>query len=91
MELGAGRPFRLELADLGAHAGVIGPTVAADIGAGEAGLVGRQLEQRDLVLAMRREFRDVVRDPVVERQRSILDEAPHRCCRQHLGVGEQQP
>ncbi len=91
LKLRSGRPFRLKFAHLGAHPGVVGPAVAADIGARKACLVGRQLKQRDLFFSVRGEFRDVVGDAVMERQGAILDEAPHRGRRQHLGVGEQQP
>src|SRR5205085_11687058 len=51
LQLRAGRPFRAEVADLGAHAGVVDPALAADIGAGETGLMRRHLEQGDLVFA----------------------------------------
>ncbi len=88
LELRPGGPFRAEVAHLGAHAGVVRPAVAADIGAREPGLMRRQIEQRDLTLAVRGEFRDVVDDPVVEGERSFLDEAPHRRHRQDLGVGK---
>jgi hypothetical protein len=91
MQPRARRPFRLEIAHLGAHARVVGPALAADIGGGKTRLVGRDVEQRDLALAVRGEFGEVVGDPIAERQRAFLDEAPDRRRGQHLGLREQQP
>ena len=86
----AGGPVEREVADLGAHAGMIGPALAADIAGRKAALVRHDLMQRDIAFAARGEFGQVVADLVHEGQPAFLDQRPYRRAGQHLGLAEQQ-
>ena len=52
--------------------------------------MGHDLMQGDLALAALRELRQVVRDPVHERELAFLDQCPDRAAGQNLGLAEQQ-
>jgi hypothetical protein len=55
---------------------VVGPGVLADDGAGEARLVSDGLQDRDVALGVLGELRNVIGDPVGEREKSALGQRP---------------
>jgi len=67
---------------------MVGPAVAAHMGVRKTRLMGRELNQGDLVLAVAGEFGNVVGHPVGEGQLALFDQTPDRRHRQHLGVRE---
>jgi len=91
VHLAAGRPLERELADGLAQQLVIVPHLRGHLGRRKARLVGEQLDDRDLALAVGLEARHVRGHGVRERQRAAVGEQPHRARRQHLGVRVEQP
>jgi hypothetical protein len=85
-----GCPFEGELADGLAHAGVIGPRLAGQLGVREAALVGDDLQDRDVALAQAAEFGHVIAQAVGEAECPLFGELP-QCGQHHLGVRVQQP
>jgi hypothetical protein len=91
VHLAARRELGDELADRLAQELVVVPRLHRHVGVGKAALVGEELDDRDLALAVGLEARDVGGHGIGEGQRAALGEEPHRARREHLGVRVEQP
>ena len=87
----ARRPLEREAAHGPAQQLVVLPGRLRHVGVREARLVREELDQRDLALAVGLEARQVLGDPVGERQRAALDQEPDGARGEDLGVRVEEP
>ena len=88
---GAGCPLEGEAAHHLAQEIVVFPCRLGHIGVGEAALVGEELDDGDVILAVLLEAGQALGDLVGEREGAALHEEPHRAGREDLGIGVEQP
>ena len=67
------------------------PCLPRHVRVGEARLVGQELDDRDVALAVLLEARQVLGDPVGETEGAAFHQEPDRARGDHLGVGVEEP